>query len=139
MSERFVAAFFLLMSALYVYFARELSFGSTSVPKAGFLPMISGTIAVILAVAVVIRSMMADSAGEDSFFSWRRLIFLIIGLVVYVILLNLSGYLATTFITMFYLLKVTETEGWLTPCLLSVGIASGFYFVFVNLLGCNLP
>ncbi|WP_371372975.1 tripartite tricarboxylate transporter TctB family protein [Sporomusa aerivorans] len=139
MSERLVSSFFLLMSLVYVYSANELSFGSMSAPKAGFLPKISGTIAVVLAIIMVARSYFPNYASSGCHFNWRRLCFLVIGLMVYVILFNLSGYLATTFITMVYLLKVTETEGWLTPCMLSVGIAGCFYFVFVTLLGCNLP
>ncbi|SDF07562.1 tripartite tricarboxylate transporter TctB family protein [Sporomusa acidovorans] len=143
MSEKLVVIFFLVTTTLYTHFAFQLSFGCLQAPKAGFLPVITGCIAVILAFSLCIATLFKkggqEAANALNDISWRRLIFLIIGMIGYIILLKLVGYLLATMIILFYLFKVAETEGWFFPCLFSLGIALSFYVIFYELLGTNLP
>lgn len=143
MTEKLIAIFFLVLSVIYTYDAFSLSFGSFMAPKAGFMPIIAGSIAILLALILTINALFrkgckeTGNANTDS--NGRKLIFLIIGILVYLILFRLLGYRAATFISLFYLLKVTETAGWIYPCFFSAGIAGSFYFLFSELLGSNLP
>ncbi|TWH45564.1 tripartite tricarboxylate transporter TctB family protein [Sporomusa sp. KB1] len=143
MTEKLIAIFFLVLSVTYTYDAFSLSFGSFMAPKAGFMPVIAGSIAILLALVLTISALFQKGCKEtgnaNADRSGRKLIFLIIGILVYLILFHFLGYRAATFISLFYLLKVTETAGWVYPCFFSAGIAVSFYFIFSELLGSNLP
>ena len=139
MAEKLLSVFFLVISFGYVYYAGNLSFGNFMAPKAGFLPLIAGSIAICLALTIVIKSWPVKDTGNTGNVNWRKLIFIIIGLAAYIILITVVGYLTATFIILFYLLKITETPGWLAPGLYSAGIALSFYFVLEKLLGSKLP
>ncbi len=138
MAEKLISVFFLVASIVYTYYAHHLSFGTFAAPKAGFLPVISGQIAIILALILVIKPWAQANMRQAVNINWRKLVFVIAGLLFYIVLFKLVGYLAATFVIMFYLLKMTETTGWLIPGLLSAGVAASFYFIFEKLLGCNL-
>lgn len=139
MAEKLLAGFFLIISTMYTYYATDLSFGQFTQPKAGFLPILAGSIAILLSLPLVIRSFSKQYASNTTTVNWRKLAFIVIGLVAYIILLQLVGYLAATIMILFYLLKMAETQGWLFPGLLSTGIAASFYFIFEQLLGVKLP
>ncbi|WP_094606497.1 hypothetical protein SPSIL_046090 [Sporomusa silvacetica DSM 10669] len=143
MTEKLIAIFFLVLSVIYTYDAFSLSFGIIMAPKAGFMPVIAGSIAIMLALVLTIsasfRKGCKETGNANADGNGRKLIFLIIGILVYLIIFHFLGYRAATFISLFYLLKVTETAGWVYPCFFSAGIAVSFYFLFSELLGSNLP
>lgn len=136
MSELRITGFFLLVTVIYTYNACSLSFGSFIAPKAGFLPVLSGCLGVAL---TLVQLMLCTRKGSEGYIHLRKLVFIIIGMSVYILLLKFVGYVFAVFISLLYLLKVTETEGWIFPCLFSAGTAVGFYVLFANLLGSNLP
>lgn len=136
MTETRITGFFLIISIIYTYNACSLSFGSFMAPKAGFLPVIAGCLAVALTLVQLMLCMRKKSEGGIQL---RKLVFIIIGMIVYILLLKFAGYVFAVFISLFYLLKVTETEGWFFLCLFSAGTAVGFYVLFGILLGSNLP
>lgn len=139
MVEKLLSVFFLVISLVYTYYAGDLSFGTFMAPKAGFLPMISGGIAILLALVMVIKPLRSECTGGTVKVNWRKLIFIILGLAAYLTLFKLVGYMMATLIIMVYLLKMMDTPGWMAPGLLSTVIAIGFYFVFEKLLGSKLP
>lgn len=136
MMEKAVSWLFLLFSVIYFIMARQLSFGAIAAPKAGFLPVLAGSTAIVLAAALTIGR---GRHTPPSFTNWRKLTFILIGLLSYVALLSLTGYAIATFTVMLYLLKVTDTAGWLYPSLIAGVVSVGFYCLFESLLGVNLP
>ncbi len=120
MTEKLIATFFLVLSVIYTYDACSLSFGSFMAPKAGFMPVIAGSIAIMVAFVLTISALFQKGCKETrnakDDINWRKLIFVIIGILVYIILLRLIGYMGATFISLLYFLKVTETAGWVYPC-----------------------
>lgn len=140
MAEKVLSLLLLLSSFAYILLARELSFGTMYSPKSGFLPTLTGILAAILSVSIVIGQLLKkQSDTETDVVNWRKFVFVLIGLVFYVVLLGSMGYILATFIITFYLLKVTDTPGWISPCFISVGNALGVYFVFKTFLQANLP
>jgi len=139
MIEKAVACFFMAGSFIYLFFAKELSFGMIAAPKAGFLPILAGLTASVLIIAVMIRQLFDKQQMNFSEVNWRKFLLVSIGLIFYIIFLQVVGYIAATFIIMFYLLKVTDTVGWLKPGLLSTTVAVSFFIVFVKILGITLP
>lgn len=137
LAEKLIAIFFLGFSLIYTHTAFSLSFGSFMAPKAGFLPVIAGCAALGLALILVIRAFFQQETSHG--INGQKLLFIIIGIFVYILLLKLAGYIAAVFICLLYLLKVSETGGWVYPSLLSAVTAVSFYFIFAKLLGSNLP
>lgn len=139
MKERTLSFLFLLFSILYLVLARELSYGSIQAPKAGFFPTIFGIFAILLSIAILINMLFIKKTKEADTINWRRIALVILGLVLYVILLSSTNYIIATFVIMFYLLKVSETIGWIFPGIISAGVAVSFYVLFADYLAINLP
>lgn len=139
MTEKAVTWFFMVGIFIYLFFAKELSFGLIAAPKAGFLPILAGVTASILIIVVMIRQLFAKRPMDSSGVNWRKFLLVSIGLIFYIIFLQVVGYIAATFIIIFYLFKVTDTAGWFMPGLLSTVVAVSFFIVFVKILGITLP
>lgn len=139
MIEKAVTCFFMVFSFLYLYFAQKLSFGVIVAPKAGFLPILTGIAASILAPSILLFQKLGTLAAGVIVINWRKFFFIIFGLIFYIIFLQMVGYIAATFMFLFYLFKVTDTVGWLSPGVLSTTVAISFFVVFVKLLGVTLP
>lgn len=136
MMEKVVSRLLLLFSLVYFVLARQLSFGAFAAPKAGFLPVLAGSTALVLAAILAAGP---RQPAPPVFTSWRKLLLVIIGLLAYVALFSLTDYMIATFMVMLYLLKVTDTAGWLYPCLIAAVVAGGFHWLFGSLLDINLP
>lgn len=139
MTEKIMSGFFLVISSLYLFFASDLSFGKLSAPKAGFLPILAGVCACFISLAIIIKSILSNKTQSMPSFNARKLIFATIGLICYLVILSVAGYFFATFIAMLYLFKVTETDGWIRPFMISIGISAGFYLIFKQYLGIYLP
>jgi len=139
MAEKIVSGFFLIFSLTYLFFAQDLSFGTLGAPKAGFLATLAGFIATALSLATVVKPEPQQKKDMVDGINLTKVLFVAIGLLCYVAILDVVGYLAATFIIMIYLLKVTDTVGWIIPICLSMAISLGFYVVFKNYLGIYLP
>lgn len=139
MTEKAVTCFIMAGIFIYLFFAKELSFGLIAAPKAGFLPILAGVTASILVIAIMSRQLFTKRQMDATRINWRKFLLVSIGLIFYIIFLQVVGYIAATFIIMFYLFKVTDTAGWFIPGLLSTVVAVSFFIVFVKLLGITLP
>ena len=139
MIERALSAFFLLFSLGYLYVATGFSFGSLSSPKSGFLPMVAGTAAALLALinlVGVFRKRDARATISRAVLAKIGLFSAVIGL--YLVLLKVAGFAAATFVALLLLLKVTKTKGWLLPVLVAGGVAVGAKLTF-GYLGVIFP
>jgi len=137
--ERALSAFFLLFSLGYLCAATGFSFGSLSSPKSGFLPMVAGTAAALLALinlVGVFRKGDARATISRAVLAKIGLFSAVIGL--YLVLLKVAGFAAATFVALLLLLKVTKTKGWLLPVLVAGGVAVGAKLTF-GYLGVIFP
>lgn len=139
MAEIMVSLFFLLLSLIYLFFAQDLTFGTLGAPKAGFLPMVAGGIAVVLSLMLVIKLVLQNRVKVTDATNWRKFILIIAGLVIYITILDVVGYFFATFIIMFYLLKVTDTIGWACPLFIAAGVSVVGYLLFREYLNVYLP
>jgi len=94
---------------------------------------------VLLSLLLLAKQVRSKNTVTCEKADWTKFIFIIIGLVFYITILSSIGYLPSTFILLFYLLKVTDTSGWVTPLLIA-GISSvACYLVFGRYLAVPLP
>lgn len=139
MIEKIITLLFLLGSSAYLYSAQQLAFGTLSSPKSGFLPHLAGSAAVLLSLLLLVRQARSENAISCEKADWTKFIFIIIGFSFYIVVLSSIGYLLSTFIFLFYLLKVTDTSGWIQPLLIAVISSATCYLVFGRYLAVPLP
>lgn len=139
MAERFATLLILLCSILYLTEAQHLTFGSLAAPKSGFIPILAGTLALILSLWLLARQLWSTRQSATDRIDWTRFIFIVIGFLFYITFLHNIGYFTATVILLFYLFKVNDTPGWLFPLLLAAGCSFGFYLLFVSYLAIPLP
>lgn len=139
MTEKIITGFFLLGSVAYLYFAKQLTFGSLQSPHSGFLPILIGIIALVVSLLLMFKQFQEKTSTSSNNIDWTKFIFILIGLLFYVTLFNIIGYLAATFIFLFYLFKIADTKGWVFPFTMAACSSVTFYFLFKYYLAVTLP
>lgn len=139
MTEKIITLLFSLGSITYLFWAQELTFGTLGSPKSGFLPNLAGTTAFLLSLALFCGQLQSKRTDEQEKVDWTKFLFIIIGLVFYILILKIVGYFTATFIFLFYLFKVADTSGWISPLLISFGSSATFYLLFAYYLKVTLP
>ncbi|MHB9097389.1 MAG: tripartite tricarboxylate transporter TctB family protein [Syntrophales bacterium] len=114
-------------------------------PGSGFLPFWLGVILAVLAVILLATTWRRRATGKDGvspFPGTKALIAIgsvLVGLAVYIILIEVLGFLVDTFLYVAFLLGVVERERWLTTLLVAVSTTAGLYLIFQVFLGITLP
>jgi putative tricarboxylic transport membrane protein len=139
MSEKTVSLFLFSGILSYLFFANQLAFGTFISPKSGFLPILAGTLGLILTLLLLLSQWRTEKTTQQPEMDWTRFIFIIIGLIFYVTMLNMIGYLAATFIFLLYLFKISDTPQWLLPLTIAASTALTFYLLFDRFLAVTLP
>ncbi|MGE5257025.1 MAG: tripartite tricarboxylate transporter TctB family protein [Hyphomicrobiales bacterium] len=121
----------------------RLGFGSFVRPGPGFVPFLAAALLGVLAVVGLIQSAPAKSAdGKAEGFDGRdllRILLLIAALAVYVLLWDLLGFPAATFLVLLLLYRAVEPLRWRTVLISSLLTLAGTYVLFSTLLGARLP
>lgn len=136
--ERGLTVFFLIVSTAYLYASLGFSTGSLSAPKSGFTPQVVGMLAVFLCLVDLIATFRRSPApGEPS----RLLVAaaFIGGMVLYVVMLPLVGFLVATIVCAFLLLKFSGVSGYLLPAAISAALSGAVWVGFGMLLNIRLP
>jgi len=113
-------------------------------PGAGFLPFWLGALMALLSILLLVNAFRPSvkPPTKPVFPSGRTLLSLgavIAGLTVYILTLEILGFLVGTALLTGYLLGFVEREKWYTTVLVAVLNSAGLYVVFQVLLGVNLP
>lgn len=139
MTERLITLSLLCGSSIYLFFAHQLTFGTLQLPKSDFVPTLAGSTAVFLALLLIGSQFQAKSTTTQKEVNWTKVIFFIIGLLFYIILFNIVGYFAATFIFLFYWFKIADTKGWILPFIMALASSTVFYLIFKYYLAVTLP
>ena len=96
----------------------KMGLGPLNAPGAGFFPAVIGGIFSILSLALLIAASLGKNhgRGEGTFLegekSWVKVSLALLALVFYLIFLDYLGYILTTVLFMFFLLKFVGKKGW---------------------------
>ncbi len=71
--------------------------------------------------------------------SWVKISLALLSLIFYMIFLDFLGYIATTIIFVFFLLKFVGKKGWGISIVMAVLVSLGSYALFKMALGVSLP
>lgn len=132
-----------VVSAFYTINAFSLSFGSFKSPGPGFIPRITGILAMLFSIAILIIDARKMAAGEgednseDSFAFPLRPILFVVSFILYVLIFETLGYVVSTVIFAFILSMIMRNKWWVSAIIsISTGVA---FFAIFSLLAVPLP
>jgi hypothetical protein len=122
------------------------SFGTLAKPGTGFVPMLSGVIMAGLALGIILQAVFRTKEGNEgeaksSFLNdrWPKLVITLIVLFSYTFLLDILGFIVTTFALVFFLLKIVEPTKWRNALLHSALWTGVSYLLFYIVLKVPMP
>ena len=137
--------FWIGIAAAICYGGIKLGFGSFHSPHAGFMPVLSGLVLGLLALADLISGL-ANHWKEDkedreiwANISWGKLLLTVALLFVYTILFSTLGFTISTILLLLFLFRVMEPKPWWVVAVSSVACTGLFYLAFKVGLDSQLP
>ena len=136
---------FLALSGVVINEARQMSPSRSFGPGMGFLPFWLGVLIAVLAVILLTKAWLRQATEKDnkSPFPEKKVLIAITGvlagLAVYILLIEVLGYLVDTFLYVAFLLGVLLRERWKVTVLVAVLTTVGLYTIFRVFLGVPLP
>lgn len=135
----------LVISGYVIQEAWRMPPSATFGPGSGFLPFWLGVLLTVLAVILLATAWRRQATEKDSkspFPGKRALIAIgsvLGGLAVYIVLIEVLGYLVDTFLYVAFLLGIVERQRWPITVGVAVLTTAGLYLIFQVLLGITLP
>jgi hypothetical protein len=115
-----------------------------SIPNAGFLPAVGGTILIIISSINLCLAIRRNQTGEKErffshSFSLKRVSLILCAMVGYAVILKYVGFYLTTMALMTFLLRFIEPQKWKITLIASVLTTVACSLLFVLFLGVQLP
>ncbi len=134
--------FWLVLSIAVCLESWRLDVGGLHTPGPGFLPFYAAILLGVLALISLIQTLKKTEGPATEIWGgvrWFKLVFMLAALFIYVLLLNLLGFVLATFLLLLVLFRVIEPYGWKMVLISSLLTITGTYFFFVVLLESRLP
>ncbi len=144
-AEMITGVVLLGLSGFVIWGALEMPPSATFGPGAGFLPFWLGVLLAVLATILVVSAWRSQATEKDSspVFPGKQALFAItlvlVGLAVYILLIDVLGYIVDTFLFIVFLVKIVEREPWPLTLKLAVAATAGLFITFHLLLKITLP
>ena len=135
----------LLIGVGFVAGGVKMGLGPVNSPGAGFIPTVIGGILSVLSAALLITTALGKSRiMEKQHFwkeknSWVKVSLALFSLIFYMIFLDFLGYIVTTLLFVFFLLKFVGRKSWGGSILMAVLVSLSSYALFKMALGVSLP
>lgn len=141
MGEKIVNGLLFLLSLVYLVYAQDMPFGKLTSPRFGFIPQLTGWAAAALSAFLLVQSLLGkgDSRHVRLNTDWKSLFFILVAVSVYIAVLPYAGYILSSFLVLFAVLKIGKITGFMKPLLISLLTSAGFYGVFDLALSVPLP
>jgi putative tricarboxylic transport membrane protein len=140
-TDRITAVVFLLAGAFFVIQSRSFasaSYGSGVGPD--LFPMILGIALVLLSIRLFYETFhYQDEKRERENLDWKRFSIIVGSLLLYVVTLEIIGYVISTFLFLVISIQTMERGNWLKTLLVSAGFSIGVYYLYVQILEGTLP
>ena len=142
-----VSSFVWLLMGLFIIIASlsSLKVGTVLDPGPGLFPLTMGILLSLLSIITFVKGFLRQFAENRSLselwvgLNWSRTFLTLGALSVYVIVLNIIGFILTTLLLLFFLFRVMEPQRWKLVIGLSVLGSFGSYFLFERLLQIPFP
>jgi len=144
-AEMITGVVLLVLSGLVIWGALEMPPSSSFGPGAGFLPFWLGVLLAVLATILFVSAWQRKAAEQDSqsVFPGKQALltiaFVLVGVAVYIYLIEILGYLVDTFLLILFLMKVVEREKWPLTLTIATVTTVTLFITFQILLKITLP
>jgi len=137
-------SFWLLVGLGFALGGIYYGFGSLRSPGPGLLPTVFGVVLAALSAGFLVTELKTGREADASPFwkkkgSWRRISFTFFSLVAYMVILKQVGFILTTFLFVFFLLRWVGEKKWMVSILTAAIFSMVCYALFSALLGTPLP
>ena len=131
--------FFLLVGAAVMVKSLELNLGSPTQPQPGLFPFLGGGFVVATSSVLMAKGWLGKGKPVSYFKGIRGPAIFVLGMAVYVRILNPLGFVIATIFLGAVVLRVLGIKSWKVIAGTSIGMSAGTYLVFTRLLGVLLP
>ena len=131
----------LIIGLVTAFSSTQLAMGSWKRPGPGFLPFGLACILIVLSLALI-ASQWKKGSGEASFWperTWLRPLLGIVAFALYAFLIDLIGFIPTTFIFLVLWMWIIEGISWGKIATVSAGVTLILYLIFGYFLEVPLP
>jgi putative tricarboxylic transport membrane protein len=135
----------LALSGFVIQDSLRMPASATFGPGAGFLPFWLSVLLALFATILFVSAWRRPATKKDSeaIFPGKQALIAItlvlVGLAVYIFLIEVLGYLADTFLFIVFLMKAVERENWRLTLMVAVGATAVLFITFQILLQITLP
>ena len=141
------SSLFLFLIALMVLLgAAKLGLGTVGNPGPGFLPFLAAGVLGLCSGAHFLSNRVLTAQRSDGAMAklwagtkWRKVIYVVLGLLVYSIFFEDVGFIVSTFFLMMFLLRVMEVKHWYTVLIGGVLVTFTSYLIFEKILMIGFP
>jgi len=119
--------------------AIRLHVGTPLHPQPGFFPFLGGAALALLAVILVVQAALGRSTGTEAFGRVGPPAIMIVGMGVYVAILEPLGYVLGTILIAGVILRILGVRSWRVLGVASLVLSVGTYLLFARVLGIDLP
>ena len=144
-AERIGSIFWLGIGLATIYGSIQVEVGTLRMPGSGFVPFLAGSFICVLALIVFFQSFRGREGIQAKLSAlwegveWQRPIVIGIIMMAYILTLKKGGFLITSFLLLFVILKGIEKYSWKKTFLISV-LASTLTFLLLGVaLKATLP
>lgn len=144
-AQRLGSLFWLAMGLISIYGSLLLGLGSMREPGSGFLSFLAGCFICIMAVIVLVQSFIqgdevrAKLASLWEGVNWRRPLIITLLVLGFILFLEKLGFILSSFLLLFILLKSVEKFSWSKAILIPVLTMGCTYLIFDFFLKATLP
>jgi putative tricarboxylic transport membrane protein len=136
------SAIWLLGGLIVTGYAPQFDLGTASAPGPGFMPFLAGIVWSFFALVTFLQALFNRSEERERIWadvSFPKLTFILIALLLYALLLETIGFLISTFLLIFVLIRFVGPRPWWTS-LWGAGLTSVLsYLFFETWLNAQLP
>jgi len=145
-AEIIVSLILILLSSLFCFFSLKLGMGSIKDPGSGFIPFLTGCSLIALSLFVMLFEGKATRKAGSKPRLFKRTDFglapsllVLISLLIYVLILDILGFVLSTFLFLTFLFNISEKRNWKIALGASICITTSAYLVFDYLLEIAFP
>ena len=135
-----------VVAIIYLFGAFQLNFGSMAKPGSGFMPIILGLVVLIACLFGIVKELFFPDKGEKKkgmmsvevkkekheVFDKTRPIKLTVAIIAYPFIIGFLGFMTSTVIFMFVVLRLMEFKSWWVSAIAAILIALGSRLLFGN-------
>lgn len=139
--DKFTGVIFLLISILFIFESLKISgsaYGSAVGPKT--FPLILGVVLGLLSLRLLYETFKSKKEKEEiETLNYKKFGIIFVSAVAYVYLLEIVGYVVSTFIFLVIAFQTMERGKLLSTLIIAAFFTFGVYTLYVQVLGGSLP